>query len=205
MTTIHDTQNGGIQREITAALDDLQGGLERAARAAGAIRELLPRVGALGSLFDELEAVVRSGRAQIGAIAPGQITPQARPTLMIPNAPGQPAAPSWDPTADERMEPAQQGDEAPAFQPTPDLVSFRIEFESAKAPLELRAVDDAIGEHPAVRDVALLDYDGRRATLKIWIDAATTPSDIEESLRERLPDLFGEGATVTITALDEAA
>jgi len=191
--TTNETQNG-IQRDIAAALEDLETGLGRAARAASTIRELLPRVGALGSLFDELEAVLRTGREQIGAGPP--------PTPMIPNAQGAPETAGWQPPTGE-AEP--ESATAPAFTPSGDLLSFRIEFESARVPLELRAVDDAIGEHPGVRDVALLDYDGRRATLKIWIDAATTPSQIEASLRERLPELFGDGATVTITALDEAA
>jgi hypothetical protein len=194
-----DTDNG-IQREIAATLDELQAGLDRASRAAAAIREMLPRVGALGALFDELEAVVRSGREQIGIAAGASIAAETRPTLLIPTGDAPPAStPEAIPGIDET------GDEIATSPISSDLISVRIEFESAKAPLELRIIDEAVGEHPAVRDVALLDYDGRRATLKVWIDPATSPGAIEESLRERLPELIGDGGTITITALDNAA
>ncbi len=66
-------------------------------------------------------------------------------------------------------------------------------------------MDDAVSEHPAVRDVALLDYDGRKATLKVWIDGSASSSDVQSTLVERSAQLFGAGNDVTIVALEDAA
>ena len=85
------------------------------------------------------------------------------------------------------------------------LKCFRLEFESRPGPLDLRTVDDAVSEHPAVRDVALLDYDGRKATLKVWIDGAASPSDVQSTLVERSSELFSAGNDVTIVAIEDAA
>jgi len=56
-----------------------------------------------------------------------------------------------------------------------------------------------------VRDVALLDYDGRRATLKVWIAAGTSPANVQEALKARAGELFPAGHTVSIVALEDAA
>ena len=66
-------------------------------------------------------------------------------------------------------------------------------------------MDDAVSEHPAVRDVALLDYDGHRATLKVWIGPEASPSDVQDALKERASSLFSAEQDVTIVALEDAA
>jgi hypothetical protein len=85
------------------------------------------------------------------------------------------------------------------------LTTFQLAFESSGNPLDLRAVDEAVNAHPAVRDVALIDYDGHRATLKVWISAAARPSDVQDTLRERASQLFPAGAGVSVLALDGVA
>jgi hypothetical protein len=85
------------------------------------------------------------------------------------------------------------------------LTCFRLEFESRPGPLDLRTVDDAVSEHPAVRDVALLDYDGRKATLKVWIDGSAKPADVQSTLIARSSQLFAPGNDVTIVALEDVA
>lgn len=57
-----------LETELREAVEDLHAALERAADATGSIKALLPRVGTIGGLLDELDAVVRSGRRQIGIV-----------------------------------------------------------------------------------------------------------------------------------------
>jgi hypothetical protein len=215
-------QPTGLDRELTWALDDLHAALKRATEATATIKGLVPRLAATGSLFDEIEALVRVGRQNIGTAdsAPAAIT---GPTLVAP-AHAQPRpTPVLEPSASFTTPDAAPADwspvleaptpEAPAAdavsEPTPavieDLLCFRLEFESQPGPLDLRTVDDAVSEHPAVRDVALLDYDGHRATLKVWISSDASPSDVQDALKERAGNLFAAGQDVTIVALEDAA
>jgi hypothetical protein len=212
----------GLEADLNQAIDELHTALQTAANATDSIKQILPRISAIGSLFDEIDAVVRTGRQQIGATDTASAV-YSRPTLVVPGAASSAVSPS--PFAAEAATPAPyvpagNGAEPAAPAPltvdsrrefseapgTPGLVCFRLEFESKPGPLDLRTVDDAVSEHPAVRDVALLDYDGRKATLKVWIDPkAATPDDIRNSLADRVPTLFDTANDVTIVALEDAA
>jgi hypothetical protein len=221
-------QPTGLERELTWALDDLHAALQRATEATAAIKGLVPRLAATGSLFDEIEALVRTGRQHIGAGEAMPGTGITRPTLVVPppSAPRpapvlQPSASftapaggsdGWAPVLDTPPAPASAETVVPIEQPEveapqapPDLHCFRLEFESQPGPLDLRTVDDAVSEHPAVRDVALLDYDGHRATLKVWITPDASPSDVQDALKERASNLFASDQDVTIVALEDAA
>ena len=231
MTTA--AQETNLNAELTQALDELATALTRAAAAADTIRRVAPRLAATGSVFDEIEALVRAGRSQIGAapatasVTEAEAPPYPRPTLVVPTN-GSRARPvrgkvaeakpeSSAPTLDD-VAPATNGTNGvhagpppatlvfpPAAPPEASATCFRLEFESKRGPLDLRTVDDAVGEHPAVRDVALLDYDGRRATLKVWIAGGATPSDVQDSLKARAGELFAPGADVAIIALEDVA
>lgn len=65
-----------------------------------------------------------------------------------------------------------------------------IEVERRDGPLDLRAVDRPVSGHPCVADVALLDYDGRRARFKVWTRSSDEAPDVgaalEGSIRESL-------------------
>lgn len=172
-----------------------------AAEAATRVQTLIPRVGSISALFAELDNVIRTGREQIGATAPTPV--YTGPTLVVDNG-----APAESEAADAPTEsPAPEAPALPAFEPANSaaLTSFRLEFESNPGPLDLRTVDDAVSEHPAVRDVALLDYDGRKATLKVWIEPSASPADIQAALVEKSPSLFSNGNDVTIVALEDVA
>lgn len=210
----------GIERELTAALDELYAAMQRASEATATIKGLVPRLAATGSLFDEIEALVRAGRQHIGTGDPsGGVT---RPTLVVPSTPRpapvlQPSggfttpeggSDGWAPVLDAPAPVHTSSAEAPAEGDAPppgDLHCFRLEFQSQPGPLDLRTVDDAVSEHPAVRDVALLDYDGHRATLKVWISPDASPSDVQDALKERAASLFSADQDVTIVALEDAA
>ncbi|HXK34786.1 MAG TPA: hypothetical protein VNM91_12330 [Dehalococcoidia bacterium] len=188
-----------LERDLKHALEDLQSSLARASDAAARINELLPRLETIGSVFEEIDAVLRSAREQFGISG---ATEYSRPTLVVPRpqpAASQPGAQTWE--AD--VQPQTPAPHAPASEGA--LISFRLEFESDGAPLDLRSVDDAVGEHPAVRDVALLDYDGRKATLKVWIDGASDTRQVQAALIEKASALFAPEAGITVTALEDAA
>jgi hypothetical protein len=212
-----DESQAGLEGELNRAIDELHVALQRAADATAAIKALLPKVGAIGSLFDELDAMIHSGRQQI---SPGSApaTSYTRPTLVVPSTAARPAPVPQpfspvleaDPSAPAAESPPYAPDGAETSAPAPGveapgLTCFRLEFESRPGPLDLRTVDDAVSEHPAVRDVALLDYDGRKATLKVWIDGSASPSDVQGTLIERSPQLFAAGNDVTIVALEDVA
>lgn len=201
-----------LESELGQAVENLQAALRQAAEATAAIQVLLPKVGAIGSLFDELDAVIRSGRQQISSGPSGAAAPYARPTLVVPEGPPTPApAGQWTADAPPITMPSATTSEAAAETPerprndAAGLTCFRLEFESRPGPLDLRTVDDAVSEHPAVRDVALLDYDGRKATLKVWIDGSASPSDVQKSLVDRSSQLFTPDNDITIVALEDVA
>ena len=214
-----DTRTQGLEEEFHAAIDDLRIALQRADTATAQLQRLVPRISQIGTIFDEIAAVINTGRPQLGAAGPGAYT---RPTLGVPGAQQAPPAPSPQPRQgdDPWTQLAETWGTTPSGQPhndtaaadngraataTATLTCFRLEFESKPGPLDLRAVDDAVSEHPSVRDVALLDYDGRKATLKVWIEDTATPQDIQSSLVEKATALFGPENEVTVTAHEDAA
>lgn len=204
----NDGTQTGLETDLSKAVQDLHTALQQASDATASIQAMLPKVGAIGTLFDELDAVIRSGRQQIGGNADAAPPAYTRPTLVVPS----PA-----PTVAATTTPASGLSETRATTIRPDtpesvkraeaqgLTCFRLEFESRPGPLDLRTVDDAVSEHPAVRDVALLDYDGRKATLKVWIDGTAKPADVQSSLLARSSQLFTAGNDVTIVALEDVA
>ncbi|MHB8377330.1 MAG: hypothetical protein ACYDEB_10305 [Dehalococcoidia bacterium] len=210
-----DTQQAtGLEQELKQAFDGLHDSLQRASEATAALSALAPRVRAINDVFDQIEAAVHEGRRQIAgasaAIGGTQVHPATvtRPTLVVPAAGGRPAL-ERPQTPIEAAPPPDAAGASTALhdaigQPE-DLVSFRLEFESRPAPLDLRAVDDAISEHPAVRDIALLDYDGHKATLKVWIEGGATPAAIQAAIREQVRTLFSPDNDVTVVALEDAA
>lgn len=205
------TTTNGNTGELEAAISDLEDALHRASDATTRLKAALPHIERMSSVFDELESIIAAGRGVATASAPTPITdaPVARAIR-----PARPKPPS--PAIDETPE-AAPADQAPAevsasteaiatpLNENEKLISFRLEFESNPGPLNLRAVDDAISEHPAVRDVALLDYDGKRASLKVWIAEPASPTDVQQSLSERATKIGGDGRQISIVALEDVA
>lgn len=200
-----------LERDLKHALDDLQGSLSRAGDALGRINDLLPRLQTIGAIFDDIDAVLQNAREQFGITG---VQTFSRPTLVVPRPLARPFEEqtqddAWTNLAEtwKSGQPETQPEPSQTETETGDtsFASFRLEFESAGSPLDLRAVDDAVSEHPAVRDVALLDYDGRKATLKVWIDDTASPEDVRNALVEKSSQLFEGESAITITAVDDAA
>lgn len=180
-------------------------------------------------------AAIHEGQVARAPITRPTLVVPAAPVAPEPVAAPAPvpfATPAWDEAAAQASapEPLPQQEPAPepetaaapepealpepvATAPVPqisperheELVSFRLEFESRPGALDLRAVDDAISEHPAVRDIALLDYDGHRATLKVWVSGGTSPLEVQQTLRDQVLQRFPGGNDVTVIALEDAA
>ena len=228
-----DPHGLGLEEELRKAFDGLHEAVARATEASNALDALATRVHAISDVFDQIEAAVREGRRQIAG-ASATLSPPSpaitRPTLVVPEAPAatEPetftfAAPEPEPAIGtselpRASEPAAVQDfgaatetretepEAPPrSERREELLSFRLEFESRPGPLDLRAVDDAISEHPGVRDIALLDYDGHRATLKVWVAGGMSPIEIQQAIREQVARLFPPGNDISVIALEDAA
>jgi hypothetical protein len=219
------TTTNGNTGELEAAIQELEGALRHASEAAARLKAALPRIERMSSVFDELESIIAAGRSEPTGehAAPTPIASAPAARSPRPARAKQPAATIDEPIAEPAAaiaEPAAAIEEAPveASEPTetiaPEvsaaptsekLISFRLEFESNPGPLNLRAVDDAISEHPAVRDVALLDYDGKRAALKVWIAEPASPAEVQQSLSERATQIGGDGRQISIVALEDVA
>ncbi len=207
----------GLEQELRQAFDGLHDALQRASDATQALSALAPRVSAISAVFDQIEAAMREGRQQLAgasaAIGVTETASYARPTLVVaapdpaPAAGPAPATPAETRTreAPPVAAPSAAGELKHTVQQREELVSFRLEFESRPGPLDLRAVDAAISEQPSVRDIALLDYDGHKATLKVWVEGDASPALIQAAIREHAPALFSGDNEVSVVALEDAA
>lgn len=193
-----------IVAELGRRLEALETGLGEATRGAAQMKALLPRVAALEAVLGELEATMVRVRQRIGSAD----TPEAE------------TAPSPALRAVPRAEPAEAGD-GPEAPPTaeegpveaagpaePARRCFRLEVEADQGSLDLKAVDRSVSENAGVVDVALLDYDGRRASLKIWVEQEAEPEQVQSALLERLKANLGaegESGEVSINLSEEPA
>lgn len=206
-----------LSGELNDALRELEDALERATSASARIQSLLPNVSSMSAVFGELEAILEAAKHN----GSGAATARPRPTLVVPagapkrtkraQAVVEVATPSAPLTDEWRVDdaapaplPVEIATPVPEATASEPLITFRLELESNPGPLDLRAVDEAVNQHPFVRDVALLDYDGRRATLKVWVSATTTAAEVQESLIARASQL-GNGGDVSIVALEDVA
>ena len=182
--------------QIEEALADLKAALARASDATARLKSLMPEVTSAGTVLDQIAALVAGGAHS----APRPIAATPPPQLGV--APESHDEPEQPRVVEADGIGAEIADAAPNDIAT---TCFRIEFENTASPLDLRTVDDAISAHPAVRDVALLDYDGRRAALKVWITSDATPAEVQSDLQQRAPQLFTPRDEISIVALEDVA
>jgi hypothetical protein len=168
--------------DLTALVEQLEATL----RAAASVSEaLLSRVQALSERVAGLQGHTSAVRVAAEALRPfesGAAAPRPPDTTGAAVS-----GPAWP-------------------RPGPLGVLF-VEVERSDGPLDLRAVDRPVSGHPGVADVALLDYDGRRARFKIWTrSAADVPelgAALEGSIRESLT--AGQGGLVRVQVQASAA
>lgn len=221
----NETEGFDITKDLNRALVDLEVALDEAARAAGVIRGKIAQVDTLADIVREMEAALALAR-KIG-VQPATRQPeepaQLRPVEMIE----QEAAPPTETAPQPEDEPEDTGffqmpvataEETPEPEPEPDMeplpeparsVSHRLRLWVASriGSLDLKAVDGAVNENPAVVDVALLDYDGRQATLKLWINGAADPVETRDALIESLRRRLGSepGAEIRVDFEEQSA
>jgi hypothetical protein len=216
-----DTTLSALERALTdagTALSNAGNALTVAGNAAVQVRSQATQFETLAEAVHDLEATILRAKSGLSATSPG-----TTPTLRaVPPAPSYEAATSYQ--APSENVPANgagiaetetfQGpisEEQDDFAPTGDggRVShcLMLGVTSKSGSLDLKAVDGSVNENPAVVDVALLDYDGRQATLKLWINHQADPQSVREALLASLQRRLGEDddAEVQIEFEDSAA
>ena len=212
-----DVRNSdGSSTALEAALTGLDRALAEASSAVATIRNAISQVTALEekarnleTRARELEAAMMRARESLSiplsASSEAAPSPHLRPVppWETSEEPAQPqaditetVAPVYEPEAEssqpaeveaEPAEPAAVSSEA--SQPTSHCL--RLDVSKKVGSLDLKVVDGSVNESPAVTDVALLDYDGRHATLKLWISEAEDPDAVRTTLLKSLRSKLG--------------
>jgi hypothetical protein len=204
-------QDQGTERtllvsELETALARLESALTDAGRAIVTIRNCVPQISALVEVVNTMESAMSFARQRLGGSSAEALlhaVPQ-QPTLPEPVLQAQP-----EPEPESEPEPEPEPEAQPVVVTTggPTQYCLRLHISSKAGALDLKAVDNAVNEQQAVTDVALIDYDGRQATLRVWIsgtgDAEATRKALGESLRSRLGD--ADAADIDIDFEERAA
>ena len=176
-----DPQKVTLEGELDVALATLESALAAAGGAVAAIRDTLPQVAALAAGVGEMEAAMARVRHQLGASSGAPPLRSVQPQVQPQDTPAGFPKPETEP---DEPPPSVEEDQTEAGGRVSHCL--RLDVSTRASSLDLKAVDDSVNENSAVVDVALLDYDGRHATLKIWIEASADPNAVREALLESL-------------------
>jgi hypothetical protein len=207
MAEQQNNHNSTFFRDFESTLGALDTALTDAGRAVSAIRAFVPQISALAQTVVTIETAMTQARQHVDAAAIATPATYERPAPAITRAP----APVVTPAATLRaVEPAPQIETAPQPQeekkaPATASVCLRLQVSKTSGPLDLKTVDNAVNEHTEIIDLALLDYDGRQATLKVWVSGSTNWPTLKQALTEDLLARVGEGAEVRIEIDQESA
>lgn len=183
-------------RDFEGTLSTLDTALNDAVRAVTSLRAFIPQISALAEAVVTIESAVSQARQNIDVGS----TPVAAP------AP-QPALRAIEPTpapAEAVTSPEPKREEQPATSAT-GTQCLRLQVTKTSGSLDLKTVDTAVNEYSEIVDLALLDYDGRQATLKIWVSGVVDRDALEQSLTANLLTRIGDGAEVKIEFDQESA
>jgi hypothetical protein len=172
-----EQQNGErtvLVNELENALTRLESALVEASRAITTIRSSIPQISALIEVVNTMESAMSFARERLGAGPTAETTP----LRALPQQPAVQPSPEPEPVATESA--------------TASQYCLRLRVGSKVGSLDLKAVDNAVNEQAAVSDVALIDYDGRQATLRVWVTGTESRESVQtalyQSLRSRLGD-----------------
>jgi hypothetical protein len=194
------TERTLLVSELETALTRLESALTDAGRAIVTIRNCVPQISALIEVVNTMESAMSFARQRLGTASEAALhaVPQ-QPPLPEPALPIQPEPVPPEPQPEVEL-PAVSTD-------APAQFCLRLHISSKMGALDLKAVDNAVNEQQSVTDVALIDYDGRQATLRVWIsgtgDAEAARRALGESLRSRLGD--ADAADIDIDFEERAA
>ena len=181
-------------RDFEATLGALDTALTDAVKAVSSIRAFVPQISALAQVVVTIESAVTQARQNMD-VAPAAAPTEAQAPIA---APAPLRAIETAPTFDESPEDEKK---APAGAPQ----CLRLQVTKTNGTLDLKSVDNAVNEHPEIVDLALLDYDGRQATLKVWLSGQSNPTALRDALTEDLLKRIGDGADVKIDFDQESA
>lgn len=212
--------------ELEDALNHLESSLVDAGRSVAVVRRNVAQLASLAEAVQEMEQTISRARQGLGlaaeALAPQPLRPVPAPEPAYEPAPAPEAAYSQQPIEEPQPVEEPQPDYAPqpiaeeppaaeAFEePMPEAEGqtshcLRLGVASKIGSLDLKAVDGSVNENPAVVDVALLDYDGRKATLKLWINGAADPVGVRDALLGSLRRRLGDEGTAEVEIEFEGA
>lgn len=200
-----------LVNNLDNSLEQLETSLAEAGRSLSAVRHNVTQLASLVEVVRDMEDMMNKARANLGMESIATSTqpalrpvpqqepffqPQPEPIAALPEIEELPAPePQPDPIEIQiEPEPEQAVPASVAQSATGEVTShcLRLGVTSKAGSLDLKAVDGSVNENPAVVDVALLDYDGRKATLKLWINGSADPVGVRDallgSLRRRLGD-----------------
>ena len=198
-----NSKAASLASDLTAALTTLDSALAEAGRAAAVIRSNVAQIVGLAEAVHEIEAAMARARQSLsmpteavpqeaapepaadGATPPESIAAPAA-SIAAPAEPIAAPAESIAAPAESIATPAEPERNAPVSR------CLRVDVSSRAGSLDLKAVDGSMSENPAVVDVALLDYDGRQAKLKLWIHASADANEVREELLESLRRRLGD-------------
>jgi hypothetical protein len=144
-----------------------------------------PREPAREAPRDETASDEVAGRAPSDDEALREVIAEAPVDEVAPEATNEPAPNSAAPATPHSEKPTNGASAKGEDQPAKDgSHCLRVDVWAKSGSLDLKAVDRSINETPAVADVALLDYDGRSATLKVWVDASDSAAEVRRVLLE---------------------
>jgi len=194
---ITTSEPSNLARQLDDALTALERALAEAGSAIAAVRGSIANVVALEEWSHALQA--RVGEMEAAMI-------RARESLSVPLSAGPQETPAWHlrPVtsweADEDEEStrvaapaASEIEDEPAASATRGPVTrcLKLDVSRKVGSLDLKLVDSAVSESPGVADVALLDYDGHQATLRLWIAEGEDPDAVCETLVKSLRSRLG--------------
>jgi hypothetical protein len=212
MTESASTDYSAVANQVNSALVSLDAALVQAGQAITVIRNSVSQFATLAEVVQEMELAM--ARARDNLTLPTISRPATAAATPLRAVPPQEPAPQYayepaDPVAEIETEEPRPSEPVtiPAPQDAGAAAShcLRLGVDSRAGSLDLKAVDGAVNENPAVVDVALLDYDGRHATLKLWINDTSDPSEVRDSLMASLQRRLGEEQEVRIDFEESAA
>ena len=187
------TQGSSLASDVDSALTTLDSALVEARRAVDVIRASLSQITGLERRVREMEAAM--SRALESLSAP--LAPATRPSTIAQIRPASFARPAEEAAPIATAETAQEARVSHCL---------RLTVQSKSGSLDLKAVDGAVNENPDVVDVALLDYDGREATLKLWVNPEKDADIVREALVVSLKSQLGDdGSAEAFIDFEEAA
>ena len=212
----NDNSGASLAQELDDALGSLDSALLQAGRAVAIIRRALPQVTTLDRVIQDMEAVMTQARHQLDTSAGVAAPPtglRSVPDLDVADAPTPVSANAAEQDAPEYDHGAPENDAVPVeetpqpaeqrFGPTSNSC-LRLEVTSRTGSLDLKAVDGSVNENPAVLDVALLDYDGRQATLKLWVNDSSDPEGVRDAVVSSLRNHLGDESQALVSLTFES-